>query len=711
LTTSANPQALLDTLRSVFGFAEFRANQEAVCRAAIAGSDLLLVMPTGSGKSLCYQLPAVAMDGTALVISPLISLMEDQVAKLAALGLRVARIHSGLDRAASRQTCIDYLNGSLQFLFIAPERLRVPGFGEMLAKRKPVLVAIDEAHCISQWGHDFRPDYRTLGQYLPALRPAPVLAMTATATPRVQADIVEQLRLSQPKLFIHGFRRDNLGIEVVEVPVPNRARAICNLLSNRERRPAIVYAPSRKASERLAQELSGMVPSAAYHAGLDAETRDRVQSAFQAGKLEVVVATIAFGMGIDKADIRTVIHAGLPATLEGYYQEIGRAGRDGKPSRTFLMHSYADQKTHDFFFTRDYPPAGDLQLVFNALKSEAQSVDELRSGSSLGAEEFDKALEKLEIHGGAKVDFGGNVTAGGPGWKKTYNAQAQYRAEQFDKVLRFTTSSECRMSGLVRHFGDIDDADKLCGICDACDPAGAVLRQFRRASHAELEMAQTMIAELRHVDYKATGTLQRSVDPAGLLDRRQFDALLEAMVRAGLIAIEDAVFEKDGEVIKFRKVRLTAAGISAGHDAATSLLIGDGIVEGYGGAPGAQSRAPKRGPGEAGTPAAQGQSSPPQVRAGAASSAKPAQAPPLKLSPADEAIAARLKAWRATEAKRLGVPAFVVLHDHTLNALAQARPANPNQLLAVDGIGPAKVEKFGETILALCGSESGSRAE
>lgn len=711
LTTGSNPDGLCGLLNSVFGFTGFRANQEAVCRAAIAGRDLLLVMPTGSGKSLCYQLPAVAMGGTALVISPLISLMEDQVAKLAALGLRVARIHSGLDRAASRQTCIDYLNGSLQFLFIAPERLRVPGFGEMLARRKPVLVAIDEAHCISQWGHDFRPDYRTLGQYLPALRPAPVLAMTATATPRVQADIVEQLRLSQPKLFIHGFRRDNLGIEVVEVPVPNRASAICNLLASPDRRPAIVYAPSRKTSEQLAGELSQMVPSAAYHAGLDAETRDRVQTAFQAGKLEVVVATIAFGMGIDKADIRTVIHAGLPATLEGYYQEIGRAGRDGKPSRTFLMHSYADQRTHDFFFTRDYPPAGDLQLVFDALKGEAQSVDELRSGSSLGAEEFDKALEKLEIHGGAKVDFGGNVTAGGPGWKKTYNAQAQYRAEQFDKVLRFTTSSECRMSALVRHFGDIDDADKPCGMCDACDPAGAVLRQFRHASHAEREMAQTMIAELRRVDYKATGTLQRSVDAGGLLDRRQFDALLEAMARAGLIAIEDAVFEKDGQVIKFRKVRLTAAGISVGSDATTGLLIGDGIVKEHGGPAGAQSRSPKRGTGEARTPTAQSQSSPSQVHAGAASKAKPTQAPPLELSPADETIAARLKAWRATEAKRLGVPAFVVMHDRTLKALAQSRPANPRQLLEVDGMGPAKVEKFGNTILALCNAPGEGRAE
>ena len=703
----ASTGVLGELLSSVFGFAQFRANQEAVCCAALAGRDLLLVMPTGAGKSLCYQLPAIALGGTALVISPLIALMDDQAAKLAALGLRVARIHSGLDRSVSRQACVDYLAGSLQFLFIAPERLRVPGFPEMLAKRKPGLIAIDEAHCISQWGHDFRPDYRMLGRYLPALREAaqavPVLALTATATPAVQADIVAQLGMVKPVHFIHGFRRENLAIEVAEVAMPERARAICGLLADPAKRPAIVYATSRKQAEKLAEELSlrvsqgagaGRIRAAAYHAGLNPEVRERVQTAFQASEVEVVVATIAFGMGIDKANIRTVIHAGLPATLEGYYQEIGRAGRDGAPSRTYLMHSYADQRTHDFFLNRDYPPVEHLQHVFRALEEEPQRLEELRAKSRLPEEDFDKALEKLEIHGGARVDFGGNVTAGSSGWKKTYTIQAQYRAEQFEKVLRYTTSPECRMAALVRHFGDIADASRPCGVCDVCDPGGAVLRLFRHATPAEREIVQSIVEELRGVDYKATGTLQRNL--GGRLSRDDFDRLLDAMVRAGLMEIEDAEFEKDGEVIRFRKARLTERGYELRPATQVELLVSDGMVEEYGGSSPVRTRKAKSASSKAETKPAllKGVSA-------SAATAKPEAAGPVKLTAEDEALAAKLKEWRAAEAKRLKVPAYLILHDRSLTALAAARPQNPRQLLEVDGIGPAKVEKFGEAILGL----------
>jgi ATP-dependent DNA helicase RecQ len=662
-----------------------------VCRAAIEGRDLLLVMPTGAGKSLCYQLPALARGGTALVISPLIALMEDQVAKLAALGLRVARIHSGLDLAQARLAARQYLDGGLQFLFIAPERLRVPNFPEMLAKRRLALIAIDEAHCISQWGHDFRPDYRMLHEYLPRLRgaeagAAPVLALTATATPAVQADIVQQLGMVKPLKFIHGFRRGNLAIEVVEVPVPERSRAICKLLADASRRPAIVYATSRKQSERLAEDLSRITRAAAYHAGLDADTRERVQAAFQSGALEVVVATIAFGMGIDKADIRTVIHAGLPGTLEGYYQEIGRAGRDGAQSRTYLMHSYADQRTHDFFLNRDYPPPEHLSKVYEALGDEPRPAEELRIEAvqrlELSDEEFDKALEKLEIHGGARVDFGGSVTRGGPGWKKTYSVQAQHRAEQIEKMLRYTTGSECRMAALVRHFGDEEDADRPCGKCDVCDPGGAVLRMFRHATAEERELVQRIADELRPLDYLASGTLQRRLEMAGRISRNEFEALLDAMTRAGLIAIEEAEFEKNGEVIRFRKVRLTEAGLAIRRNTPLELLISDGLVEEFG-ERGAVPRPPRKSEKKKREP----------------------QSLQTKLTPEQDFLAARIRQWRTAESKRLGVPAYVVLHDRTIDALAVALPQNPKQLLSVDGMGQAKVDRFGEAILKLCRGE------
>jgi superfamily II DNA helicase RecQ len=469
-----------------------------------------------------------------------------------------------------------------------------------------------------------------------------------------------------------------------------------NLLIERDRRPAIVYATSRKQAEQLAEELSRKIRAAAYHAGLDADTRERVQRAFQAGELEVVVATIAFGMGIDKADIRTVIHAGLPGTLEGYYQEIGRAGRDGALSRTYLMHSYADQRTHGFFLNRDYPPVEHLDQISRSLGEEPVPVEELRESARLSEEEFDKALEKLEIHGGARVDFGGNVKRGAAGWKKTYAVQAQFRAEQFEKVLRYTQLNDCRMAALVRHFGDEEDASQTCGKCDACDPAGAVLRQFRRATAAERDLVQRVVEELRPVDYKAvaptdrssfvgwkaTGTLQRNLDPHGRMGRDEFDALLDAMIRASLIAMESAEFEKDGEMIRFRKVRLTARGLEVRPATPLPLLISDGVVDELGVRGESVPRARK-------------------PRSAVAKSTS-ASGDPLKLTAGQEGLAARLKEWRAAEAKKLGVPAYMVLNDRTLTALVVSRPGNPRQLLEIDGIGPAKVEKFGAAILGLC---------
>ncbi len=571
----SSPVDLRALLRRAFGFNSFRPNQEAVCRAVIEGRDVLLVMPTGSGKSLCYQLPAIARGGTTLVISPLIALMEDQVAKLKARSFAVECIHSGRRRIDSRQACRDYLSGKLQFLFIAPERLRVTGFPEMLAKRPVSLIVVDEAHCISQWGHDFRPDYRRLGQYVPSLRPAPVIALTATATPPVQDDIVEQLALIKPARFIHGFRRPNLAIEVVEIPPSQRFQLTRELLADPQRCPAIVYTPTRKQAEALANELSAYHAAAAYHAGLDAERRRQVQEEFLASKLEITVATIAFGMGIDKSDIRTVIHTALPGSIEAYYQEIGRAGRDGKPSRALLMHSYADRYTHDFFYERDYPDVAILDGIFALLQPQPQEKRELQKQALMDPEVFDRALEKLWTHGGAVVDFAENVSRGHDAWRQPYLAQGEHKREQIERMIRYAESNQCRMADVVRHFGDLADGEKPCGICDYCAPAQCTAQRFRTATEAEHAALLRTVAELNAGGAKSTGRLYAELFPHHEMSRDDFEDLLGGMARAGIVRLDDAVFEKNGRQIPYRTARLTPAGTKVEARTPVDLVMKD----------------------------------------------------------------------------------------------------------------------------------------
>jgi DNA topoisomerase-3 len=683
---------LVDLLQSAFGFPSFRASQETVCRAVIEGRDVLLVMPTGAGKSLCYQLPAIARGGTTLVISPLIALMEDQVAKLRERGLSVARIHSGRDRGDSRQACIDYLNGNLQFLFIAPERLRVAGFPEMLAKRKPSLVAIDEAHCISQWGHDFRPDYRMLGQYLPTLRPAPVIALTATATPIVQNDIAAQLGLAQPARFIQGFRRENLAIEVVELAPSQRAGFTSELLQEASRRPAIVYTPTRAQSSQLAVELGQHFPAAAYHAGLDAEHRKRVQQQFLDGSIEVMVATIAFGMGIDKPDVRTVIHTALPGSLEAYYQEIGRAGRDGGPSRTILMHSYADRRTHDFFFERDYPDVAVLDAIFQRLGAEPVEKTALQHQMRMDVDSFDKAIEKLWIHGGAQVDYAENIALGHDQWRDSYIAQADQKQQQLNLMLRYAESDQCRMSAIVRHFGDLADGHKRCGICDFCAPGECAGQQFRPASELELDTAYAVIASLRAAGARSTGKLHSEIHPNGPLTRNEFEGVLGSMARAGLISLVEAVFDKDGKAIPYRKAGLTPAGNVIREETPLELVMKD-EVQAF-----APSRKRKKVRGKTKAKPAKRKSAEKAAPAPVAQSVPPAQPIPAAPTPHLEEA---LRKWRIAEAKRRGVPAFRIFSDQALTAIAARRPATAAELLAIPGMGISNVEKYGAQLYRL----------
>ena len=664
-------EALPDLLHRGFGFSTFRANQEEVCRAVIEGRDVLLVMPTGAGKSLCYQLPGIARGGTTLVISPLIALMEDQYAKLRERGFAVECIHSGRDRAASRQVCIDYLNGKLQFLFIAPERLRVTGFPEMLAKRKPSLIAIDEAHCISQWGHDFRPDYRLLGGYLPNLRPCPVVALTATATAVVQRDIRAQLGLENPASFIHGFRRSNIAIEVVETETSRRSELARELLSDPERRPAIIYTPSRKQAESVAFKLAYDFPAAAYHAGLETDRRRRVQEDFLSGKLDVIVATIAFGMGIDKPNIRSVIHTALPGSLEAYYQEIGRAGRDGEPSRALLMHSYADRHTHDFFFERDYPDVVLLDQIYSRLRVEPQPGEFLEKQSRLGAGVFQIAVERLWSHGGAVVDATDNVSRGSLDWRDSYLAQLEHKRAQIETVIRYAQSNHCRMASLVRHFGDLADGLKPCGICDFCSPGTTVAQQFRQPTAREQKAARDVLEALRGSG-RSVGKLHSEVCGDKGLSRNEFEEVIGAMARDGLVRLQDAVFEKDGKQIPYRKASLARDAEYVDKDVPLELTIRDTA------APATTTR--------------------PRSKQRTKSKKKRAiRAAPDKVE-ASRPAEALLRAWRTGLAKRQGVPAFRIMTDKALVAIAEYQPRTAAELLAIPGIGMKAVEKYGAQI-------------
>ncbi len=735
------PEALRPLLKEAFGFSDFRPYQEAVCRAATAGEDLLLVMPTGAGKSLCYQLPGLARAGTTLVVSPLIALMEDQVARLQSLGFAADRIHSGRDRAMSRQVCADYLEDRLDFLFIAPERLGVPGFVEFLARRTPALIAVDEAHCISQWGHDFRPDYRLLGARLPLLRPAPVVALTATATPDVQRDIVQQLGLHGPggkaRTFIHGFRRTNIAIEVRELNPSARGDAIQALLQDEENRPAIVYAATRKHAEQFADLLAGEFTAAAYHAGLQPSERDRVQAEFLRGSLEVIVATTAFGMGIDKPDVRTVIHAALPASLEGYYQELGRAGRDGKPSRAVLLHSYIDRRTHEFFHRRDYPEAYVLERLFQSTAPQLEPKAVLQGRVRGDPEVFDKALEQLWIHGGVVMTPDETVMRGRPNWSAAYSAQRERKLLHLEQMGRYAEAHGCRMKQLVGHFGDTQDSGEPCGLCDVCAPEACATLRFAEPTSAERHGLERILESLQERDGQATGRLHRELFGEAL-PRRDFERLVGGLVRAGLTRLTVDSFDKDGQVISFQRLALTDAGRRARAVDPQQVLLPMPLekaakrkrrqgaetgtakrssgkkrtVRAHGGAATRRTAAEAR---EEDSPAHWRANAPPVRTARAPRASRSAEAPSASSTsgrsrraaaePSPKMVEA-LKAWRLAEARKRRVPAFRILTDRVLEAIASACPENGSELMAIHGVGPSLTERYGAQILSLVARRS-----
>ena len=348
-----------------FGFAGFRLGQREVIEHVLSGADALVVMPTGSGKSLCFQVPALALGGISLVVSPLIALMKDQVDALRERGVQATYLNSSLGREEYNARMAGLKNGDFELLYVAPERFS-PSFLTFCKTLDIRLFIIDEAHCLSQWGHDFRPDYLRLGAVADALGRPPTMALTATATPPVQEDILKTLKIAEQNKFIQGFDRDNLVLDVIAVP--SRAQKDAMLAELVHPGPALVYAATRKNVQRATKALrEAGIRAGMYHAGLEVADRTRVQEDFIYGRIPVVVATNAFGMGIDKRDVRCIVHYDLPGTLEAYYQEIGRAGRDGRMSRAVLLYNRGDRGIQQFFIDNAHPPASWIHRVYDWL--------------------------------------------------------------------------------------------------------------------------------------------------------------------------------------------------------------------------------------------------------------------------------------------------------------------------------------------------------
>ena len=679
------PGDLRATLQTRFGFNDFRSHQRDVCASVVEGNDGLLVMPTGSGKSLCYQLPGVVRGGVTLVISPLIALMDDQTNKLRAMGFRAEQVHSGRTREQSREACRMYLRGDLDFLFIAPERLSVPGFPEMLARRKPTLIAVDEAHCISQWGHDFRPDYRLLGERLPLLRPSPVLALTATATVRVQDDIVAQLRVPEARRFIHGFRRDNLGIEAVECRPGDRFAHVRAALSEKGRRPAIVYVPTRKSADDIASKLARAMPAAAYHAGMEGDDRARVQEAFLSGRLEVIVATVAFGMGIDKSDIRTVIHTAMPGSVEAYYQEIGRAGRDGKDSRALLLHSFVDRRLLELFLDKDYPPVEILQGMLRKLPRRGADREAWTRSLCMDPDVMETGINKLWVHGGVKIDAYDQVTHGRPDWDRDYLNIRGHRQAQIEAMFDFARPGGCRMVRLIRHFGDRDD-DVVCGLCDTCLPDECVAARYRPPNGDEARQLAQLILEIDDWRGTASGALFRRLFEGSSVDRNEYERWVDALIKVELITAVDESFDKDGKQIRYRR-------LFRNRDA-TASLEEVRLPEALSKTPPAKRSRKK--------PA---EPTPTKKKSRKKSTPKVAEPPSEEGVEADEKVVERLREWRLKQSRSKRIPAFRVMTDRTLYAIAAILPESKEALLRVHGVGPKLADKYGTKILSLIRQE------
>ena len=636
---SDGPPDLTEGLRRL-GLSEFRAGQREAITTLLQERRLLLVAPTGGGKSLTYQLPAALLPGTTVVVSPLIALMHDQVAALDQRGVAATYLAGTLPPDEVRRRLSAAARGAFKLVYVAPERLASAWLRSTLARIDCPLVAIDEAHCISAWGHDFRPDYLQLGELLQLLPAARVLACTATATPVVRDEILERLGLpaDTPQL-IHGFARPNLALRAVEV-LSKRERdghldaVLAEALGGPGKRAGtgIVYAPTRRAAEEEAQRLAERRWVAQpYHAGMEGAQRDRVQRAFIAGELEVVVATNAFGMGIDRADVRCVAHLAPPASLEAYYQEAGRAGRDGEPAVCLLLIS-----------------PGDMALRRHLIESD--------------------------------------VNGAAPDPELT-----RHKWNLFLELMRWAEGGGCRHDAILRYFGDEEETLAGCGRCDVCVQLAEEPQHDEEHTTTVVRKALCGVARVHdRFGLAAAVKLLR-----GAADPRLQRAGLESTSTFGILA----EFPEEWLLRLLRRC-VTAGWVDfTGGDRPLAVVTAEGREVIHARRPvrlllPARSRHP-----------------PPAGTAERSARRRPAAAPGggrEELDAAGRALFEALRAFRLAEARRQQVPPYVIASDRSLRDVALLRPDSPATLELAHGIGPAKVQRYGDQILAIVKQTAGS---
>ncbi|MCZ7574003.1 MAG: RecQ family ATP-dependent DNA helicase [Ardenticatenaceae bacterium] len=572
--------ALRTALQHHFGFEDFRPGQLAAMRPILAGRDTLVVMPTGAGKSLCYQLPALLKPGTTVVLSPLIALMKDQVDALAARGIPATYINSSLDGAEQSARLDGLARGAFRLLYIAPERLRNIAFRDVLSQVSVALLAVDEAHCVSQWGHDFRPDYLAICNLLPAIGRPPVVALTATATPQVQADIIHQLALEQPERLVTGFNRPNLHFEVRFTPGETRKQVELRALlaSFPPDASGVIYVGRRREAEEVADLIRSTCgrPCLFYHAGLRPEERTRVQDDFMSSRCPVVVATNAFGMGVDKPDVRFVIHYTIPGTVEAYYQEAGRAGRDGNPAHCLVLFDPSDARLHEWFIENDAPGLEELRRLYRHVRDRAVSASGIVSGTS---EDFAATLRlqsetkvrvglKLLVQTGLLEELGEWAGQGhwqllpvrGPVDMQTplgdIERRRKHKRRQLSEMLNYCQGTTCRRQFLLDYFGDATPpiAERCCDNCSRTvkSPTASVaatererrpLVILRTVAMLKWNVGRVLLSRIvkggrstgmeRYFEQETFGLLSH-------LRRSDIQQLVDALIREGCLALEGA---------------------------------------------------------------------------------------------------------------------------------------------------------------------------